>query len=324
MIINNVILDVLYENIGKYITSDVVCQRLNISRIAVWNRIKGLKKFGYNIESKRSVGYRLVEEGKNILIPYEIKRHLNTKTFGGYIEYYRLTSSTMDESKYLIEKGCQNGTIVISEEQTNGRGRGGKKWISPKGDNLYVSLIYMPENISYMNAINIMFAASIAIVEVLSDFGIENAKIKWPNDVTVNDKKIAGVLLETKSESGILSSAVIGFGINVNLESIPKEIDQAATSMKIETGENIDRTILLTNMIYYFENLISMIEEGKQSRILDIWKQYNNTLGRNVEIISDNESIKGLAKDIDDKGFLLVETKDGIKRVVTSDSLRFL
>jgi len=189
---NEIILDELYKNLGRYITSDVICKKLGISRIAVWNRIKGLEKLGYKIEAKRSVGYRLKEEGKDILIPYEIRRRLNTKLFGKEIEYFRLTSSTMDEAQYLIEKGCPNGMLVVSEEQTSGRGRQKRKWLSPRGVNIYASLVYMPQNMPSVKSIELMFAASIAIVEALSDIGIDNAKIKWPNDVLVNGKKIAG------------------------------------------------------------------------------------------------------------------------------------
>ncbi len=322
---NSVILDELYKNIGKYITSDTICQKLNISRIAVWNRIKGLEKLGYKIEAKRSVGYKLVEEGRDILIPYEIKRRLNTKLFGHEIEYFRLTSSTMDEAQYMVEKGCDNGLLVVSEEQTDGRGRQKRKWLSPKGVNIYASLVYKPHGMSSTKSIKLMFAASIAIVEALSDFGIENAKIKWPNDIIINSKKIAGVLVETKSESGILKSCVIGFGVNANIENVPDEIKQSATSIYLELHQKIDRAQLLANILYYIENLVRLIEFDSDTDILKMWKQYDTTIGKNVFVISGNEKIKGIAKNIDENGFLLVQTDSGnIKRVVTADSVRFL
>ncbi len=322
---NSVILDELYKNIGKYITSDTICKKLNISRIAVWNRIKGLEKLGYKIEAKRSVGYRLVEEGKDILIPYEIQRRLNTKWIGNEIEYFRLTSSTMDEAQYIIEKGCDNGLLVVSEEQTDGRGRQKRKWLSPRGVNVYASLVYKPSNMSATKSIPLMFATSIAIVEALSDFGIDNAKIKWPNDVIINNKKIAGVLIEAKSESGILSSVVIGFGINVNIESIPEEIKDSATSIYLELKQKIDRAQLLVNILYYLENLIQLIESNKKEKIIELWKKYDTTIGKKVLVISSNGNMEGVAKDIDEDGFLLIETPSGdIKRVITADSVRFI
>ncbi len=322
---NNTILDELYKHIGQYITSDTICKKLNISRIAIWNRIKGLKKIGYKIEAKRSVGYKLSEEGFDILIPYEIKRKLNTKIFGKNIEYFRLTSSTMDEALYLTEKGCANGTLIISEEQTDGRGRQKRKWISPKGVNIYISLIYKPYNMNFAKAIGLMFAASIAIVEALSDFGIDNARIKWPNDVIVDGKKIAGVLLETQSESGILKYAIIGFGVNVNMESIPDEIKNSATSIYLETGKKADRALLLSNILYYLENMISLIEAGSESSIMKLWRKYDTTLGRRILVTSAKENIEGLAYDIDEKGFLIVKKDNGeLKKVVTADSVRLL
>ena len=322
---NSVILDELYKNLGKYIASDTICKQLNISRIAVWNRIKGLQKIGYKIEAKRSVGYKLTQEGNDILIPYEIRRRLSTEFFGKSVEYFRLTSSTMDEAQYLIEKGCPNGTLVISEEQTSGRGRQKRKWLSPKGVNIYASLVYKPYNMSAIKSIELMFAVSVAVVEALSDFGIDNANIKWPNDVIVNYKKIAGVLVETKSESGILKSAVLGFGVNVNMEDTPDDIDNAVTSIYLEVGHKIDRTQLLVNILYYLENLVSLIETDKESKILELWRNYDMTIGKRVLIISSNEKIKGTAEDIDKNGFLIVKTDKGeLKKVVTADSVRFL
>ncbi len=322
---NSVILDELYKNIGKYITSDTICKKLNISRIAVWNRIKGLEKLGYKIEAKRSVGYKLVEEGIDIIIPYEIKRRLNTKVFGSNIEYFRLTSSTMDEAQYMIEKGCSNGLLVVSEEQTDGRGRQKRKWLSPKGVNIYASLVYKPHNMSSVKSIALMFATSIAIVEALSDFGIDNAKIKWPNDVIVNGKKIAGVLIETKSESGIIKSAVIGFGVNANLESVPDDIKDTATSIYLELGKTIDRAQLLVNILYYLENLVKLIESDGESKVIEMWENYDTTIGKKVLVISANERVEGVAEGIDKNGFLLVRTAgDDLKRVVTADSVRFL
>ncbi len=322
---NNVILDELYKNLGKYVTSDNMCKQLDISRIAVWSRIKGLQKLGYNIEAKRSVGYKLTEEGKDILIPYEINRRLNTKFIGKTVEYFRLTSSTMDEAQYLIEKGCPHGLLVVSEEQTNGRGRQKRKWLSPQGLNIYASIVYKPQGMSTTKSIAIMFAASVAIVEALSDVGIDNASIKWPNDVMVNDKKIAGVLLETKSESGMLKSAIIGFGINVNMENVPDELSDYATSVMIETKEKVDRAMLLSNILYYIENMILLIEDGKEDRVFELWKKYDITMGKRVRIISSDGEFEGLAEGIDGQGFLIVKTDNGERRrVVTANSLRFI
>ncbi len=322
---NDVILDELYKNIGKYVTSEKMCEKLGVSRIAVWNRIKNLQKLGYKIEGKRSVGYILKEEAKDILIPYEIKRHLNTKIFGRRIEYFRLTSSTMDEAEYILEKDPDShGTLVIAEEQTSGRGRQKRKWLSPKGENIYVSLIYTPKNMEVSDSIAIMFATSIAIKEALSDFGIEDAKIKWPNDVMVDNKKIAGVLLETRSEAGVLTNAIIGFGVNVNMEEMPDEIKTTATSMYILTKEKIDRAILLSNTLFYLENLLNILSNEGREKILDLWRESNNTLGRKVEVYSDGEVLVGLAKDIDKDGFLLVDTGNDVKKVLTADSVRFV
>ncbi len=322
---NSVILDELYKNLGKYVTSEKMCEKLGVSRIAVWNRIKNLQKLGYNIEGKRSVGYILKEEAKDILIPYEIKRRLSTKVFGKKIEYFRLTSSTMDEAEYIIEKDPDpHGTVVVAEEQTSGRGRQKRKWLSPRGKNLYVSVIYSPKNMHIGDSIALMFSISIAIKEALSDFGIEDAMIKWPNDVMVGNKKVAGVLLETRSESGLLTHAILGFGINVNMEEIPDEIKDTATSMYILTSSKIDRATLLSNILFYLENLVNILEKEGKEKIFELWKKYNNTLGRKVAIHSEGNVFTGIAENIDNDGFLLVNTGSEVKKIVTADSVRFL
>ena len=322
---NEVILDELYKNLGKYVTSERMCKKLGISRIAVWNRIKNLQKLGYKIEGKRSVGYMLKEEAKDILIPYEIKRRLNTKIFGSRIEYFRLTSSTMDEAEYLLEKEDDlNGALIIAEEQTSGRGRQKRKWLSPQGMNIYASLIFAPEKWDTSMAIPFMFALSIAVREAIVDFGIDEAKIKWPNDVMVGNKKIAGVLVEAKSESGILRYLIGGFGINVNMEKIPDEIKDTATSMFIETSHKIDRATLLANILFYLENLLDIMEKKGKDEIFRLWKSMNNTIGKTVEIISGADRIRGIAKDIDRDGFLVVETESGPKKVITAESVRFV
>ncbi len=321
---NSVILDELYSNKGKYITSDVICKKLGVSRIAVWNRMNNLKKMGYKIDAKRSVGYRLKESGSDILIPYEIKRRLETNILGRQIEYFKLTSSTMDEAKFLMEKGCRNGTLIIAEQQTKGKGRNAKKWFTFKGTNIAASVIYEPHNMTSRDAVALMFAASIAVIEALKDFGIDVANIKWPNDIVVGSKKLAGVLLETKSESGILKSAVIGIGINVNVEEFPEDIKDDAMSVYEILHKKIDRALLLSNLLYYLENIIHMLESGRRADIFKMWRRYDITLGKKVKIINNNVSIEGVAKDIDKDGFLMVDTGNILKKVVTSDSLRIL
>lgn len=321
---NSVILDELYSNKGKYVTSDVICKKLGVSRIAVWNRVNNLKKMGYKIDAKRGVGYRLKEDGSDILIPYEIKRRLETKILGKQIEYFKLTSSTMDEARFLIEKGCKNGTLVIAEQQTKGRGRNVKKWLTFKDRNIAISVVYKPHNMTSKDAVVLMFAASIAVIEVLKDFGIDVVNIKWPNDIVVGSKKLAGVLLETKSESGILKSAVIGIGINVNMEEFPEDIKDSATSVYKILHQKIDRALMLSNLLCYLENIIHMLESGKRDDIFKMWRRYDITLGKRVKIINNNVSIEGVAKDIDKDGFLMVDVGNMLKKVVTSDSLRIL
>ncbi len=166
-----------------------------------------------------------------------------------------------------------------------------------------------------------MFASCVAIVLALREINIE-AKIKWPNDCIVNEKKISGVLVDIKSDMSLIEDLIIGFGVNINWQNIPDELN--ATSVYEFTKKITDRLWFLDRLMYYLGLLIKLIENGYKKNILKMWKLHETTLNRQVEILSDNKRIYGIAKDIDEYGFLLVETENGIEKIITSDSLRFL
>ncbi len=321
---NDVILEELYKNKNKYVPSDRICERLNISRIAVWNRIKFLKKQGYKIHAKRGVGYRLLEEGRDILIPYEVKRRLKTSTLGREIVFLPSVTSTMDKAGEISDDPSRNGTLIIADQQTHGRGRKGRHWVSPPGKNVYASVVYYPRHMSIGSAIMLIFATAVAIVKAVAELGVEGLGIKWPNDVMLNGKKIAGVLVETRSEAHLISSAVVGFGINVNMEELPESLRNVATSLKIETGKHYDRAELLASVLLYLETLIEELERGNSDLILSMWKLYDTVIGRRIEVRSDGEVVSGVAVDVDDDGFLIVNGKGFSRRIITSDSIRIL
>ncbi|MEA1995831.1 MAG: biotin--[acetyl-CoA-carboxylase] ligase [Campylobacterota bacterium] len=323
MNIDDVILQHLYDNIGNFVPGVEMCREAEVSRIAIWNRIKGLKKRGFNIESKKGVGYKLVEKGKNILIPFEIRNKLFTDVIGKRIEYYRFTSSTMDEADNLIKAGCSQGTVVIADEQYRGRGRRGKEWFSPRGNNIYLSVILFPEYLSMECGILIMFMGSIAIVKALSDYGID-AKIKWPNDCMVDGKKIGGVLMETTSEGEFIKNVVLGFGININQDEFPHSLENIGISAAAKAKHEIDRVDVITRLLYYLEELYLPLAKGGKGKILDLWKGYSDTIGRKVVVDAGNRVIEGEAKDIDGCGFLLVETNRVLEKITCRESLRYI
>lgn len=316
-----IVLEILYNNKGNFVSSEYLCSKTKVSRIAIWQHIKKLQKLGYIIEAKRGVGYKLTQNPHDLLNIYEVEK-LKQSTTVKNIFFFENTTSTMDEAKKILEnnKDLADRTLIVALNQTQGRGRKNRHWLS-FGDNIYVSYIYLPKNLSPQDGLLIMFASCIAIVLALKQIGI-GAKIKWPNDCLVNDKKIAGVLVDAKSDISSIEEIVIGFGVNVNWQNIPEEIN--ATSVYEVTKKTTDRLFILGKIVQYLEALIKLIENKQKSNIIKLWRLYDTTLNRKVEIISDSKKIIGWASDIDEYGFLLLETQNGVQKIITSDSVRFL
>ncbi len=315
------ILKILYDNKDEFISSNFLITKTQISRIAIWQHIKKLKDLGYNIESKRGIGYKLTQTPLDLLNAYEIEKLLNNESIDN-IAFFESTTSTMDEARKILENNKEHSTktLIVALTQTQGRGRKSRHWVS-FGDNIYASYVYKPQYLSPQDGLIVMFASCIAIVLALREINIE-ANIKWPNDCIVNGKKISGVLVDIKSDMSLIEELIIGFGVNVNWQNIPDELN--ATSVYEITKKITDRLWFLDKIMYYLGLLIKLIENGYKKNILKIWKLHEATLNRQVEILSDNKKIYGIAKDIDEYGFLLVETKNGMEKIITCDHLRFL
>ncbi len=314
------ILKILYDNKDRFVSSNFLITKTQISRIAIWQHIKKLKGSGYKIEAKRGIGYKLTHTPPDLLNAYEVEKLSNNKAIDNVV-FFESTTSTMDEARKILEnKENPTKTLVVALAQTQGRGRKNRHWVS-YGDNIYASYIYKPQYLSPQDGLVVMFASCVAIVLALREINIE-AKIKWPNDCIVNEKKISGVLVDIKSDMSLIEDLIIGFGVNINWQNIPDELN--ATSVYEFTKKITDRLWFLDRLMYYLGLLIKLIENGYKKNILKMWKLHEATLNRQVEILSDDKRIYGIAKDIDEYGFLLVETENGIEKIITCDSLRFL
>ena len=253
----------------------------------------------------------------------EIRNKLSTNVIGRRIEYYKLTSSTMDEAENLIKTGCPEGTVVIADEQYRGRGRRRKEWFSPRGNNIYLSVVLFPEHLSIKYGSLIMFMGSIAMVKTLSEYGI-CAKIKWPNDCMVDGKKIGGVLMETTGEGEFIKNIVLGMGINVNQDSFPLSLKDSAISVLMKTKYKVDRVEMVVRLLYCLEELYLSLEKRGREKILDLWKKYSDTIGKRVVVDMGDRTVEGKAKDIDKYGFLLVETGRGLEKIACRETLRYI
>ena len=236
-----------------------------------------------------------------------LRASLASRLVGGDIVYHRMLSSTMDETRRLADEGWPEGLVVVAEEQTSGRGRFDRRWISWPGDSLSFSVLLKPssDQLPHVN-----MAATLAVSKAVAGLIGRTPSIKWPNDVRIGGKKVAGILIETDTGIGRLRYAVVGIGVNVNLDaSGHPEIASTATSVSAESGGHIDGTRVLRAVL---EHLDDMYREVKQGRSLtDEWSEQLDTLGRSVEVRWGHRVFEGMAREVDSQGNLVIDRPDG-------------
>jgi len=295
-----------------YISGDQIAGRLGISRQALWKHIRELKNSGYDIVAVPHLGYRLLSNPDR-LFAFEVTRDLGTKFVGRRIYYFDGVSSTMNTAMQLGIKGVPEGTLVLAEYQTKGRGRLGRGWFSPKYKGIYLSLILKPK-ISPLEASILTLLTAISICEAVKGVAGLDTQIKWPNDIFLHHKKLGGILTELNAEMDEVNFVIIGIGLNVNNDK--KTLVGGATSLKEQRKENINRISLLQEILRRIEaNYLSFKERGA-CPVVEKWREYNITLGRRVKVYCHREHIEGEAVDIDMDGGLLVRTDSGVTQKV--------
>ena len=242
MFVREKVIKAILDSGENFMSGEQLSKKLGISRTAVWKHINALREEGYNIESVNKKGYRLAEKPDDILSSENIAYNLPTEFIGKKVIHLDTVGSTNDYAKEIGNK-VSGGTLIISEQQTKGKGRLGRVWKSKSGDGIWMSLIIKPKIEPY-KAPFLTLVAGASVVKALSNLGVE-ASIKWPNDVVVSRKKICGILTEMGLENGKIREVVIGDGINVNLENIPEELQDKATSLYLETGRKYDRNRII-------------------------------------------------------------------------------
>lgn len=309
----------MLKNQGDCLSGEKISRELSVSRTAIWKHINALKKEGYKIEASPRRGYRL-SWAPDLLIPKEISGKLDTKIFGHEIHHFSSIDTTNNEAKKIAELGCSEGTVVLAEAQYIGKGRMSRGWFSPKEKGIWMSIILKPP-FSPFDAPKCTLLAAVAIVKAIKRVVNVKCDIKWPNDILYHGKKLVGILAEMSAEIERIGYIVIGMGINVNIDQneFPPELQEIATSLLTVTGHSVSRLELLCAILSELEeSYYRAIEEGF-SPILDEWRQLSSTLGQNVNVIGAKLTFNGKALDIDDDGALLVETVNGIQRVIAGD-----
>lgn len=299
-----------------YVSGDQISHRLGITRQALWKHIQILKDSGYDIVAVPHLGYRLISSPDR-LVPFEVNRELNTKFMGKKIYYFDTVSSTMDVAWQLGIKGSCEGTIVLAESQTKGRGRLGRNWFSPKYKGIYLSLILRPKILPHqMPLLTLMNAVSIC--EAIREKTGLTCQIKWPNDILIHHKKLGGILTELNAETDVSRFVVIGIGLNVNNDK--KTLSSGATSLKEQKKEEINRPDLLQELLRKIEANYFIFQKKGSQPIIEKWRDWNISLGRRVKVICQKEHIEGEALDIDIDGGLLIRNDTGlIQKVMAGD-----
>lgn len=250
---------------------------------------------------------------------FEVK-NLNTEYIGHSIVYKKITDSTNTECKRLCDSRAEEGLTVVAEKQTAGRGRLGRQWDSPEGTGIWMSVMLKPQ-VNPERASKVTILAAAAVYMALKDMGIDSG-IKWPNDIVIGSKKICGILTEMKCTGENIDYVVVGIGINVNTEKFPEDLAEKATSLKIETGQFVDRNELIGRILTWIEVFYqSFRTSGDINKVIEIVRQGSIVLGKDVLLIRGNEEIQCKVRDIDNDGELLVEYKEdgSVHRVISGE-----
>ena len=312
------VLAFLAEAGDEFVSGEAISDKLGMSRAAVWKHVNGLRSQGYRIDAVPARGYRLVEIPDR-LGALELKPLLGTHDLGQVLHCHDELESTNDLAKQLAEEGAGHGEVVVAEAQTAGRGRRGRAWVSPPRKNLYLSAILRPD-LPPQRAAELTLVASVAVCEAVRQAGVA-ATIKWPNDVIVNGRKVAGILTEMAAEVDRVQWVVLGVGVNLNIaaEDLPDDLREIATSIAAERGEPVPRALFTAALLGGLEEWLDRYEDEGFGPVRDAWRSLSGTLGREVRVSMAGGEISGIAEDIDESGALLVRGAAGLTRVVAGD-----
>jgi len=297
-------------------SGEELARKCGISRTMVWKHIKSLEREGFGIEAVPSQGYKITTT-PDILRPGDIKPGLKTAVIGKKIQFLPEVASTNTLAMEMAADGAPEGTLVIAETQTGGKGRLGRKWISPKG-NLYLSVVLRP-NIPIHKAPLITLTGAVAVASAIRTTCGLKAGIKWPNDILLSDKKVSGLLTEMSAEQDRIRHIVLGIGIDVNMEmgELPPEVRSLTTTLAAEAGAKINRTALLQQILRDLDRWYQKFLDN-DAEVLEEWKKLNTTVGNRITVSGAREALEGLAQGVDRDGRLVVRLDDGTIRTVAA------
>ena len=301
----------LMEASGEPVSGQQLADEFGISRTSVWKHIKDLQEKGYEINSVKKKGYALTAI-PDTLEASTIQPLLKTQRYGKTLEWISSCESTQIIAHQLAQQGVPDGTTVLTEEQTAGRGRMARKWDSAYGKGIWMSVILRPD-VPIQRAPQFTLIAAVAVVRAIEEVTGLNPDIKWPNDILLNGKKCTGILTELQSDADGIQALIIGIGLNANQDMVDfsDEVKEIATSLMMEKGSHVSRQELVRAILYHLEQYTAIyIKEGFGALKL-MWEGYSTTIGKTVRARMAKETLEGVAESITDEGVLQIRTKDG-------------
>ncbi|MGY5150165.1 MAG: biotin--[acetyl-CoA-carboxylase] ligase [Candidatus Nitrosopumilus sp. bin_68KS] len=316
------VLTFLQTHNTEYLSGQDLSDVLRISRVAIWKHIKKIQELGYTVESKQKLGYKLTSNS-DVLLPWEITSGLKTKKIGKKAYYFDSIDSTQNQALKMSEDSSNDGTIIIAAKQTGGKGRLGRKWLSPKGG-IWFSIILQPKfDISITTLFPI--ASSLALSYAIEKTFKIKPELKWPNDLTIKGKKVAGMLVDVSLESNKIENLVLGVGINfdVDVRQIEKTLKDTpnfyGVSSLSEQKIKIKPKILVQTFLLELEKIYELLNKKQTKNIISDWTKRSSTIGKKVELSTVNGKIKGDAIKIDSDGALIVSEKNKTNKIIAGD-----
>lgn len=312
----------LFREAGSgFVSGELISRELKVSRTAVWKHINGLRDAGYIIEAIPSRGYHLLSS-PDILSVEEVREKLNTTRIGRQLVCLPETTSTNADAFHLAEAGAEDGTAVIADAQSGGKGRRGRVWSSPSGVNLYCSVVLRPAIMPH-EAPQLTFLSAVAVARAIEQATALEPEIKWPNDVLISGRKVAGLLNEMSAETDRVNFVILGIGVNLNmtLAQFPADVRTPATSLLLEQGLPVNRAQFAARMLGELDRLYTDFLHHGFGPVRDEWQQRCNANGREVVVSEAGvETVRGMFHGINGDGAMLVRFPDGmVERILSGD-----
>lgn len=294
----------------EFVSGQQLCEEFGVSRTAVWKAINQLKEEGYEIQAVHNKGYRLLG-WPDVISAEEVKSRLHTTWAGCEVRYFDTLDSTNICAKRMAEEGAPNGTLVIADRQTAGRGRRGRAWETPKGTAIAMTLLMRPQ-LRPEKASMLTLIMGMAVTKALNEIFDLECRIKWPNDVVWEGKKVCGILTEMSAEMNAIHYLVIGCGINANIMDFPEDLKEKAVSLKMITGHEVDRAQIIQRSLEYLEKYYQKFEEtSDMSGLMEEYDQMLVNIGEEVCVLDPTGEYRGRALGINAAGELLVQRENG-------------